>query len=164
MVRARRSMKALSEDTGRGPTQNAETTGSNEQEKSAAQGPAGNVVQTAPSYADLSHDEMGVGFSPADASALQGRTNRTDCPQDNGIPRHAANLPDHSTNRTGPPTDVEVQCGVVLPDDRPCARSLTCKKHGLGAKRAVSGRSLPFDMLLAVHQSRRREPEAKISR
>lgn len=50
--------------------------------------------------------------------------------------------------------DVEKQCGVLLPNGQPCARSLTCKSHSMGAKRAVAGRSLPYDMLLAAYQKK----------
>lgn len=52
------------------------------------------------------------------------------------------------------PVDVERQCGVILPNGQPCARSLTCKSHSMGAKRAVPGRSLPYDMLLAAYQKK----------
>jgi SAGA-associated factor 73 len=52
------------------------------------------------------------------------------------------------------PVDVERQCGVLLPNGQPCARSLTCKSHSMGAKRAVPGRSLPYDMLLAAYQKK----------
>jgi hypothetical protein len=31
---------------------------------------------------------------------------------------------------------------------------LTCKSHSMGAKRAVAGRSLPYDMLLAAYQKK----------
>jgi SCA7, zinc-binding domain len=48
--------------------------------------------------------------------------------------------------------DVEKQCGVLLPNGRPCARSLTCNRHSMGAKRAVPGRSRPYDMLLQAYQ------------
>ncbi|KAF2875115.1 SCA7, zinc-binding domain-containing protein [Massariosphaeria phaeospora] len=51
------------------------------------------------------------------------------------------------------PVDVEKQCGVILPNGF-CARSLTCKSHSMGLKRAVPGRSLPYDMLLAQYQKR----------
>lgn len=51
------------------------------------------------------------------------------------------------------PVDVEKQCGV-LKDGVPCARSLTCKSHSMGAKRAVPGRSLPYDMLLTAYQKK----------
>lgn len=52
------------------------------------------------------------------------------------------------------PVDVEKQCGVLLPNGSMCARSLTCKSHSMGAKRAVPGRSLPYDMLLAQYQKK----------
>lgn len=52
------------------------------------------------------------------------------------------------------PVDVEKQCGVNLPNGGQCARSLTCKSHSMGAKRAVPGRSLPYDMLLQAYQKK----------
>lgn len=52
------------------------------------------------------------------------------------------------------PVDVEKQCGVILPNGAQCARSLTCKTHSMGAKRAVPGRSLPYDMLLQAYQKK----------
>ena len=52
------------------------------------------------------------------------------------------------------PVDVEKQCGVLLVNGAFCARSLTCKSHSMGAKRAVPGRSLPYDMLLAAYQKK----------
>lgn len=52
------------------------------------------------------------------------------------------------------PVDVERQCGVSLPNGGYCARSLTCKSHSMGLKRAVPGRSLPYDMLLAQYQKK----------
>ena len=52
------------------------------------------------------------------------------------------------------PVDVERQCGVKLPNGAQCARSLTCKSHSMGAKRAVPGRSAPYDFLLAAYQKK----------
>lgn len=52
------------------------------------------------------------------------------------------------------PVDVEKQCGVPLPSGGFCARSLTCKTHSMGAKRAVLGRSAPYDVLLQQYQKR----------
>jgi hypothetical protein len=57
------------------------------------------------------------------------------------------------TKRIKGPVDVERQCGVMK-DGVPCARSLTCKSHSMGAKRAVPGRSLPYDMLLTAYQKK----------
>jgi SAGA-associated factor 73 len=52
------------------------------------------------------------------------------------------------------PVNVEMQCGVSLPNGGFCARSLTCKSHSMGLKRAVPGRSLPYDMLLQQYQKK----------
>ena len=52
------------------------------------------------------------------------------------------------------PVDVEKQCGVSLANGGYCARSLTCKSHSMGLKRAVHGRSMPYDRLLAQYQKR----------
>lgn len=52
------------------------------------------------------------------------------------------------------PVNVEKQCGVPLPTGGFCARSLTCKTHSMGAKRAVLGRSAPYDVLLQQYQKR----------
>lgn len=59
------------------------------------------------------------------------------------------------------PVDVEKQCGVDLPQGGQCARSLTCKSHSMGAKRAVPGRSAPYDKLLQEYQ---RKNQAKLQK
>ncbi|MCJ1390130.1 hypothetical protein MMC18_002988 [Xylographa bjoerkii] len=61
------------------------------------------------------------------------------------------------------PVDVEKQCGVLLPNGAHCARSLTCKSHAMGAKRAVPGRSLPYDMLLAAYQKKNQAKQQSMS-
>jgi SAGA-associated factor 73 len=63
--------------------------------------------------------------------------------------------------KTKGPVDVEKQCGVLLPNGAQCARSLTCKSHSMGAKRAVPGRSLPYDMLLANYQKKNQARQQK---
>jgi SAGA-associated factor 73 len=50
------------------------------------------------------------------------------------------------------PINVERQCGVMLSHGQPCGRSLCCKRHSMNAKRAVPGRSLPYDTLLATYR------------
>jgi len=62
--------------------------------------------------------------------------------------------PKAKTAKSKGPVDVEKQCGVTLPNGAQCARSLTCKSHSMGAKRAVPGRSLPYDMLLQQYQKK----------
>ncbi|RPB22596.1 SCA7-domain-containing protein, partial [Terfezia boudieri ATCC MYA-4762] len=59
------------------------------------------------------------------------------------------------------PVDVEKQCGVPLPNGLLCARSLTCKSHSMGAKRAVMGRSQPYDVLLAAYQRKNQAKQQK---
>lgn len=50
--------------------------------------------------------------------------------------------------RTKGPADYDKQCGVINDKGLPCSRSLTCKAHSMGAKRAVQGRSKLYDELL----------------
>ncbi|KAG0326901.1 hypothetical protein BGZ99_008810 [Dissophora globulifera] len=53
------------------------------------------------------------------------------------------------------PLDLDKQCGVVMiPGGPPCARSLTCKSHSMSSKRAVEGRSRPYDVLLGTYQKK----------
>ncbi|KAI7865250.1 SCA7, zinc-binding domain-containing protein [Spinellus fusiger] len=53
------------------------------------------------------------------------------------------------------PLDLNRQCGVLQgPNNTPCARSLTCKSHSMGAKRAVEGRSQAYNDLLAAYQKK----------
>lgn len=60
--------------------------------------------------------------------------------------------------RTPAKVDIDKQCGVPLVNNVGeltgllCSRSLTCKTHSMGAKRAVRGRSRPYDVLLATYQ------------
>lgn len=73
--------------------------------------------------------------------------------------RQVLQKPKTATKPKGP-LDVEKQCGVPLPSGGFCARSLTCKTHSMGAKRAVPGRSAPYDILLQQYQKRN---QAKIA-
>lgn len=68
-----------------------------------------------------------------------------------------------SKSKDKPPVDIERQCGVALPNGGYCARSLTCKTHSMGAKRAVHGRSMPYDVLLAAYQKRNQVKMASLS-
>lgn len=53
------------------------------------------------------------------------------------------------------PLDLDKQCGVIQGQNNlPCTRSLTCKSHSMGAKRAVEGRSQPYDVLLQAYQKK----------
>jgi len=44
--------------------------------------------------------------------------------------------------------DPNSQCCVLNDNGTACSRALTCKSHGIIAKRAVPGRTAPFDVLL----------------
>lgn len=79
---------------------------------------------------------------------------KTAKPKGESPPAAAATCTPAAANIMTGPVDVERQCGVTLPNGMPCARSLTCKSHSMGAKRAVAGRSLPYDMLLAAYQKK----------
>lgn len=74
---------------------------------------------------------------------------------------------DTSNETAGAPVDLDEQCGVITDKNLACSRSLTCKTHGVGAKRAVPGRTKPFDTLLTEFQKRKenrmkqREKEAE---
>ncbi|KAI9491259.1 SCA7, zinc-binding domain-containing protein [Zychaea mexicana] len=60
-----------------------------------------------------------------------------------------------ATPKQKAPLDLDKQCGVIQgPNNTPCTRSLTCKSHSMGAKRAVAGRSQPYDVLLSAYQKK----------
>ena len=50
------------------------------------------------------------------------------------------------------PINPDRQCGVINDKNLPCSRSLTCKTHTVGAKRAVPGRTRPYDILFIEWQ------------
>jgi hypothetical protein len=72
---------------------------------------------------------------------------------------HRANA-SHVPNKgykLGKTADLETECGVVRPDKKACQSALSCKKHTIAAKRAISRNSpLGFDVLLRLQQSRKR--------
>ena len=57
-------------------------------------------------------------------------------------------LPKNTKGRFKGPIDYDRHCGVINDKNLPCSRSLTCKSHSMGAKRAVQGRSKDYDQLL----------------
>ncbi|XP_076760309.1 uncharacterized protein LOC143428918 isoform X1 [Xylocopa sonorina] len=55
--------------------------------------------------------------------------------------------------------DPDRHCGVWNDETgKPCTRSLTCKAHTVSLRRTVSGRSKPFDKLLAEHRASKEIP------
>lgn len=50
-------------------------------------------------------------------------------------------------------TDLDTQCSVVSATGLVCTRQLACRLHGMATKRALPGRSQPFDVLLKRQQA-----------
>ncbi|KAJ7180490.1 SCA7, zinc-binding domain-containing protein [Mycena filopes] len=71
-------------------------------------------------------------------------------PEDPSLPPKKKSKPTTKVTkgRTKGPVDYDQQCGVINDKNLPCSRSLTCKSHSMGAKRAVEGRSRKYDDLL----------------
>ncbi|TFY56668.1 hypothetical protein EVG20_g8841 [Dentipellis fragilis] len=92
--------------------------------------------------------------APASASAppAKGKKRKADEPDltDPAAPKSkkAKPAPKVTKGRFKGPVDLDKQCGVINDKNLPCSRSLTCKSHSMGAKRAVQGRSKLYDELL----------------
>ncbi|WVN89972.1 uncharacterized protein L203_105202 [Cryptococcus depauperatus CBS 7841] len=61
--------------------------------------------------------------------------------------RERMEIAERKRQRANNPINLDKQCGVINDKDLPCARSLTCKTHTVGAKRAVQGRTRSYDEL-----------------
>lgn len=92
---------------------------------------------------------------------VAGKKRKAEGELDKGKAKKKKDEPKPKTAKPKGPVDVERQCGVLLPNGQPCARSLTCKSHSMSAKRAVPGRSLPYDMLLAAYQKKNQAKQQK---
>lgn len=94
----------------------------------------------------------------ANAAAAAANSNGSSVPSSagtgNGVGKKKKQPKPKNLTKPKGPVDVEKQCGVPLPSGGYCARSLTCKTHSMGAKRAVLGRSAPYDVLLQQYQKR----------
>lgn len=69
-------------------------------------------------------------------------------PEDPSAPKKKKPATKVTKGRVKGPVDYDKQCGVINDKGLPCSRSLTCKSHSMGAKRAVQGRSRNYDELL----------------
>ncbi|OBZ74251.1 SAGA-associated factor 73 [Grifola frondosa] len=69
-------------------------------------------------------------------------------PDDPSAPKKKKPATKVTKGRFKGPVDYDKQCGVINDKGLPCSRSLTCKSHSMGAKRAVQNRSKPYDELL----------------
>ncbi|KXX73905.1 SAGA-associated factor 73 [Madurella mycetomatis] len=92
---------------------------------------------------------------------VAGKKRKAEGELDKGKAKKKKDEPKPKVAKPKGPVDVERQCGVMLPNGQPCARSLTCKSHSMSAKRAVPGRSLPYDMLLMAYQKKNQAKQQK---
>lgn len=69
-------------------------------------------------------------------------------PDDPNAPKKKKPATKVTKGRFKGPVDYDKQCGVINDKGLPCSRSLTCKSHSMGAKRAVQNRTRPYDELL----------------
>lgn len=61
--------------------------------------------------------------------------------------------------------DPDKHCGVWNDETgKPCTRSLTCKAHTVSLRRAVTGRSKTFDILLAEHRATKEPSNSKAAK
>ncbi|KAK2463715.1 hypothetical protein APHAL10511_004466 [Amanita phalloides] len=84
--------------------------------------------------------------------AKTGLKKRRASPSPDDPPKKKAKPTKVTKGRMRGPVDLDKQCGVINDKNLPCSRSLTCKSHSMGAKRAVQGRSKPYDELLLEWQ------------
>lgn len=73
-------------------------------------------------------------------------------PDDPSQPKKKSKTAKPAPRRPKGPVNLDQQCGVINDKNLPCSRSLTCKSHSMGAKRAVQGRSRSYDELLIQWQ------------
>lgn len=100
-----------------------------------------------------------------ESGAKKGKKRKADGDADKGpnAKKKKKDEPKSKVPKPKQPVDVEKQCGVLLANGAQCARSLTCKTHSMGAKRAVTGRSMPYDMLFARYQKKNQAKQQRKS-
>ncbi|KAL2262836.1 hypothetical protein VTK26DRAFT_9284 [Humicola hyalothermophila] len=103
----------------------------------------------------------GKAAKKAKKTDVAGKKRKAEGELDKGKVKKKKDEPKPKVAKPKGPVDVERQCGVPLPNGQLCARSLTCKSHSMSAKRAVPGRSLPYDMLLAAYQKKNQAKQQK---
>ena len=104
----------------------------------------------------------GVGTPATSGTLVPPLLKKASTPSSTGTPGAAAPPTKPTIIKLKPrgPVDVDRQCGVINDKGLPCSRSLTCKTHSMSAKRAVPGRSLPYDVMLADWQRANRDRDA----
>ncbi len=111
-------------------------------------------VSKKPAPTELKGTKKTAGKNTADGEKKMGKKRKAEDEAGKIPKKKKKDEPKPKTAKAKMPVDVERQCGVITPNGVPCARSLTCKSHSMGAKRAVPGRSLPYQMLLAAYQKK----------
>ena len=103
-------------------------------------------------YVYIRHQQPGVELNQFAADTTLGKKRKAEdedpTPEDPSAPKKKKPATKVTKGRTKGPVDFDRQCGVINDKGLPCSRSLTCKSHSMGAKRAVQGRSRPYDELL----------------
>lgn len=94
--------------------------------------------------------KKGAKGKAAEEEAKKGKKRKAEDeePDDPNTAKKKKAAPKVTKGRFKGPVDYDKQCGVINDKGLPCSRSLTCKSHSMGAKRAVQGRSRPYDDLL----------------
>ncbi|KAH0382533.1 SCA7-domain-containing protein [Aureobasidium sp. EXF-3400] len=111
---------------------------------------------------DSEEDDITMGSKTAGKNdGTSGKKRKAEDSTEGAKKKKKKDEPKAKAPRPKAPVDVEKQCGVPLANGAQCARSLTCKSHSMGAKRAVPGRSAPYDKLLAEYQ---RKNQAKLQK
>jgi SAGA-associated factor 73 len=132
-----------------------------EEEARKAEGDAGRGDDDSDDDDEPKDGNAGKTAGKAKKTNVAGKKRKAEGELDRGKAKKKKDEPKPKTAKPKGPVDVERQCGVLLPNGQPCARSLTCKSHSMSAKRAVPGRSLPYDMLLAAYQKKNQAKQQK---
>ncbi|KAL4081831.1 SCA7, zinc-binding domain-containing protein [Scleroderma yunnanense] len=97
---------------------------------------------------DIRSGKKWVKSKTADVELKKGKKRAADGEEVDDPSEPSKKKPKMTKGRTKGPVDYDKQCGVINDKGLPCSRSLTCKAHSMGAKRAVQGRSKSYDELL----------------
>ncbi|EJF64263.1 SCA7-domain-containing protein [Dichomitus squalens LYAD-421 SS1] len=92
--------------------------------------------------------KKGAKGKAAEVEDKKGKKRKAEDEVPNAEDPNAPKTKKQARSRVKGPVDYDKQCGVINDKGLPCSRSLTCKSHSMGSKRAVQGRSKPYDELL----------------
>ncbi|KAI0091698.1 SCA7, zinc-binding domain-containing protein [Irpex rosettiformis] len=110
------------------------------------------MAEHAESCAKIRAAEKKAGKGKADSDVNKNKKRKAEdedpTPDDPSAPKKKKPATKVTKGRVKGPVDLDQHCGVINDKGLPCSRSLTCKTHSMGAKRAVLGRSRDYDELL----------------